>query len=242
MSDSDSGSAGSVSHAPKARKGRMVGLRSFATGSSIGFDSVPARRSARVASAGQLHKTGKRCRSSAQPSSSEAPAASSDADPSAEPSTGLPADSLADLVTRIRALEQNQADFQQLRSDLLQTQTEVAATRSELLKAQTEFTAACSDLAEFKGSVDKRLGEHASHSIGRETAVRDGLQQQVSAEGSSLEHLSQCIRANNIVLHGVPDIAAHSLVREAQLRSKLFTGSTDTMRSFFAQPDHIVFH
>ncbi|DBA78709.1 TPA: hypothetical protein ACH3X1_008621 [Trebouxia sp. C0004] len=64
--------------------------------------------------------------------------------------------------------------------------------------------------AELKGSVDKRLGEHASHSIARETAVRDGLQQQVSAEGFSLEHLSQRIRANNIVLHGVPDIAAHS--------------------------------
>ncbi|DBA84042.1 TPA: hypothetical protein ACH3X1_006524 [Trebouxia sp. C0004] len=115
-----------------------------------------------VASAGQLQKTGKRCRSSAQPSSSEAPAASSAADPSAEPPTGKPADTLADLVARIRALEQNQADSQQLRSDLLQTQTELAATRSELLKAQTELIAACSDLAEFKGSVDKRLGGHAS--------------------------------------------------------------------------------
>jgi len=113
-------------------------------------------------------------------------------------------------VARVRALEQSRAGSQQLRSDLLQTQTELAATRSELLKAQTDLTAACSDLAEFKGSVDKRLGEQTSHRIARETAVKDGLQQQVNAGGSSLEHLSQRIRANNIVLHGVPDIAAHS--------------------------------
>ncbi len=183
---------------------------------------MPARRSARVASAGQLHKTGKRCRSSAQPSSSEAPAASSAADPSAQPPTGLPADPsagpptglpadiLADLVARLETLEQNQADAQQLRSHLPQTQTELAATRSELLKAQTELTTACSDLAELKGSVNKRLVEQTSYSIARETAVRDGLQQQVNAEGSCLEHLRQRIRAKNIVQHGVPDIAAHS--------------------------------
>ncbi|DBA87833.1 TPA: hypothetical protein ACH3X1_004830 [Trebouxia sp. C0004] len=153
----------------------------------------------------------------ASSAASGAPAASA-ADPSAHPPTGLPADpsavppadALADLLARIGALEQNQADSQQLRSDLLQTHTELAATRSELLKAQTELTAACSDLAEFKGSVNNRLGEQTSHSIARETAVKDGLQQQVNAEGSSLEHLSQRIRANNIVLRGVPDIAAHS--------------------------------
>ena len=226
MSDSDSGSAGSVAHAPKARKGQdgqVAKLRDrFEHPMSQALTVVPTRRSARVASAGQLHKSGKRCRSSAQPSSGEAPAASPAADPSAQPPTGLPADpstgpptglpadTLADLVARIGTLEQNQADSQQLRSDLLQTQTELAATRTELLKAQSDLTAACSDLAGFKGSVNKRLGEQTSHSIARETAVKDGLRQQVNAEGSSLEHLSQRIRANNIVLHGVPDIAAHS--------------------------------
>ncbi|DBA75785.1 TPA: hypothetical protein ACH3X1_010196 [Trebouxia sp. C0004] len=222
MSDSDNGSAGSVAHAHKARKGQdgqVAKLRNrFEHPMSQALTVVPAKRSARVASAGQPQQTGKRCRSSAQPSSSGAPAASSAADPSAHPPTGLPADpsavppadALADLLARIGALEQNQADSQQLRSDLLQTQTELAAKRSELLKAQTELTAACSDLAEFKGSVNKRLGEQTSHSIARETAVKDGLQQQVNAEGSNLEHLSQRIRANNIVLHGVPDIAAHS--------------------------------
>ncbi|DBA76968.1 TPA: hypothetical protein ACH3X1_009561 [Trebouxia sp. C0004] len=93
MSDSDSGSTGSVAHAPKARKGQ----------------------DGRVA---KLRNRFEHLTSSAQPSSREAPAASSTADPSAEPPT------------------------------------------------------------EFRGS--------------------------------SLEHLSQRIRANNIVLHGVPDIAAHS--------------------------------
>ncbi|DBB09873.1 TPA: hypothetical protein ACH3X3_001486 [Trebouxia sp. C0006] len=223
---SDSGSAGSVAHAPKARKGQdgqVAKLRDrFEHPMSQALTVVPTRRSARVASAGQLHKSGKRCRSSAQPSSGEAPAVSPAADPSAQPPTGLPADpsagpptglpadTLADLVARIGTLEQNQADSQQLRSDLLQTQTELAATRTELLKAQSDLTAACSDLAGFKGSVNKRLGEQTRHSIARETAVKDGLRQQVNAEGSSLEHLSQRIRANNIVLHGVPDIAAHS--------------------------------
>ena len=226
MSDSDSGSAGSVAHAPKARKGQdgqVAKLRDrFEHPMSQALTVVPTRRSARVASAGQLHKSGKRCRSSAQPSSGEAPAASPAADPSAQPPTGLPADpsagpptglpadTLADLAARIGTLEQNQADSQQLRSDLLHTQTELAATRTELLKAQSDLTAACSDLAGFKGSVNKRLGEQTSHSIARTTAVKAGLRQQVNAEGSSLEHLSQRIRAHNIVLHGVPDIAAHS--------------------------------
>ncbi|DBA75829.1 TPA: hypothetical protein ACH3X1_010234 [Trebouxia sp. C0004] len=196
MSDSDNGSAGSVAHAHKARKGQdgqVAKLRNrFEQPVSQALTVVPARRSARVASAGQPQQT--------------ASAAGKPADPSAVP----PADALADLLARIGALEQNQAESQQLRSDLLQTQTELAATRSELLKAQTELTAACSDLAEFKCSVNKRLGEQTSHSIARETAVKDGLQQQVNAEGSNLKHLSQRIRANNIVLHGVPDIAAHS--------------------------------
>ncbi|DBA92482.1 TPA: hypothetical protein ACH3X1_002715 [Trebouxia sp. C0004] len=203
-SDSDSSSAGRDAHAPKARKGqdgRVAKLRNrFEHPTSQALTVVLARRSARVASAGQLHK--------------QANAA------------GLPADALAELVARIRALEQNQVDSQQLRSDLLQTQIELVATRSELLKAQTELTAACFDLAEFKGSVDKRLGEHASHSIARETAVRDRLQQQVSAEGSSLEHLSQRIRANNIVLHGVQDIAAHS--RPADL-TRYVSNNLDTV-------------
>ncbi len=132
MSDSDSGSTGSVAHAPKARKGQdgqFAKLRDrFEHPMSQALTVVPTRRSARVASAGQLHKSGKRCRSSAQPSSGEAPAASPAADPSAQPPTGLPADpsagpptglpadTLADLVARIGTLEQNQADSQQLRS------------------------------------------------------------------------------------------------------------------------------
>ncbi|DBA81926.1 TPA: hypothetical protein ACH3X1_007639 [Trebouxia sp. C0004] len=87
MSDSDNGS---VAHAHKARKGQD----------------------------GQVAKL--RNRSSAQPSSSGAPAASSAIDPSAHPPTGLPADpsavppadALTDLLARIGALEQNQADTQ----------------------------------------------------------------------------------------------------------------------------------
>ncbi len=107
MSDSDSGSAGSVAHAPKARKGQngqVAKLRDqFEHPISQALTVVPARRSARVASAGQLYKTSKRCRSSAQPSRGETLAASSTADPSAQPPTGLPADPFAGGPTGLPA-------------------------------------------------------------------------------------------------------------------------------------------
>ena len=57
--------------------------------------------------------------------------------------------------------------------------------------------------------MDKRLGDNTSHSIARETTVNNRLQQQDNAEGSGLQRLNQCIKPNKIVLHGVPDIAAH---------------------------------
>ena len=210
MSDSDSGSAGSAAHAPKIRKGldgQVAKLRNrFEPPMSQALVVVPPRRSARVASASQPQRAGKRCRSSAQPADSAAPAASSAADPSADSAAGLSAVTLAGFLARIEALEQRSTDVQQLRSDLLQAQNELAAVRSDLLQTQTELATTRSDLAEFRGSIDKQLGDQTSHSIARETAVKDKL----SAEGSSLEHLSQRVRANNIVLHGVPDIAAHS--------------------------------
>ncbi|DBA88830.1 TPA: hypothetical protein ACH3X1_016428 [Trebouxia sp. C0004] len=114
-------------------------------------------------------------------------------------------------MARIGTLERNQAASQQLRSDMLQTQTELAATRTELLKAQSELTAACSDLAEFKNSVNKRLGEQTSHSVARETAVKMGCSNSRPADltryvsnkldiatprrGSPSQALSQSIRA-----------------------------------------------
>ena len=204
MNDSDSGSAGSAAHAPKTRNGQdgqVAKLRNqFEPPMSQAPGMVPARRSACVASAGQLQTAGKRYRSSVQPADSAAPAASSAAGPPAD----HPALTLAGLLARIKALEQDKTDVQQLSSDLLQTQNELAAVRSDLLQTQT-------DLTEFRGSVDKQLGEQTSHSIARETAAKDKLQQQVNAEGSSLEHLSQRVSANNpSVLHGVPDLAAYT--------------------------------
>ena len=214
MSDSDSGSAGSAAHAPKIRKGpdgQVAKLRNrFEPPMSQALVVVPPRRSARVASASQPQRANKRCRSSAQPADSAAPAVSSAADPSADSPAGLSAVTLAGFLARIEALEQRSTDVQQLRSDLLQAQNELAAVRSDLLQTQTELATTRSDLAEFRGSIDKQLGDQTSHSIARETAVKVKLQQQLSAEGSSLEHLSQRVRANNIVLHGVRDIAAHS--------------------------------
>ena len=82
--------------------------------------------------------------------------------------------------------------------------------RTDLQQAQTEPAAARSELAESKVTLDTRLQDHTSHCVARETAVKDELQQLVSTEGSSLEHLNRHVRANNVVMHGVPDTAATS--------------------------------
>ena len=210
MSDSDNHSVGSDAHAAKIRKGKggMVAKLRQQFEPSTGQDLaiVPSRRSARVAS--QPGRTGKRCRSPVDPDS-PAPAAGASAGPAdvltpppsqsappSSPAADASALTLEGLLARIQALEGNRAAVQQLESKLLQAQADLAATRSEL--------------AGFKSSVEHQLQEQTSHSIARENAVKDGLQQLVQAEGSSLERLSQRIRANNIVMHGVPDIAAHS--------------------------------
>lgn len=185
MSGSDSDSAGSAAHASKARKGpdgHVAKIREqFEPSTSQALALVPTRRSARVQAASQ---TGKRNRSPAEPADSPAPAPS----PAASPTI-----TLAALLARIETLE---GETQHLRADLQQTKADLAATRSELAVSKT--------------SLDQRLEEQTSHSIARETAVKDGLQGLLSAEGSSLEHLSQRVRANNIVMHGVPDTAANS--------------------------------
>ena len=83
----------------------------------------------------------------------------------------------------------------------------MAGTRSELLQARAELTAACSDLAEFKGSVDKRLGDNTSHTmLGRLQSTSSKSVQR----GSRLERLNQRTRFNKIVLRGVTDSAAHN--------------------------------
>ena len=203
MADSDSDSAGSAAHVDKARKGadgNVAKLREqFEPSTSQALAVVPTRRSARVQAASQPQTTGKRTRSPVEPEASPAPASSPAADP--------PALTLTALLARVEALE---GDTQHLRSDLQQTKAELAATRSEL--------------AEAKVTLDTRLQEHTSHCIARETAVKDELQQLVSTEGSSLEHLSRRVRANNIVMHGVPDTAATS--RPADL-TRLVKGKLD---------------
>ena len=105
-------------------------------------------------------------RSPAEPRDSPAPASSL-----AASSVNL---TLAALLTRIEVLE---GETQHLRDDLQQAKTELATARSES--------------AESKVTLDTRLQEHTIHCVARETAVKDELRQLVSAEGSSLEHLSR---------------------------------------------------
>ena len=187
MSGSDSGSVGSATHASKARKGpdgHVAKLREqFEPSTSQALALVPTRRSARVQAASQTPKPGKRNRSPSEPADSPAPS----------PAAASPIITLAGLLARIETLE---GETQHLRADMQRTKADLAATRSELVDSKT--------------SLDQRLEEHTSHSIARETAVKDGLQGLLSTEGSSLERLSQRVRANNIVMHGVPDTAANS--------------------------------
>lgn len=49
-------------------------------------------------------------------------------------------------------------------------------------------------------SMDWQVQEHTGHVIAREIAAKDGLYQLVSKERSSLEHLNQHIRTNNVVM------------------------------------------
>ena len=114
---------------------------------------------------------------------------------------------MAALLTRIEALE---GETQHLRDDLQQANTELATARSQL--------------AESKVTLETPLQEQTSHFVARETAVKDELRQLVSVEGSSLEHLSRRIRANNVVMHGVPDNATTS--RPADL-TRLVKGRLD---------------
>ena len=189
MADSNSDSVGSAAHVSKARKGadgHVAKLREqFEPSTSQAVAIVPTRRSARVQAASQPRTTGKRTRAPAEAADSPAPASS--------PAASSPTVTLATLLARIEALE---AETQHLRTDLKQTQTELAAAHSELARSRV--------------ALDTRLQDHTSHCIARETAVKDELQQLVSTEGSSLEHLSRRIKANNIVMHGLPDTAATS--------------------------------
>ena len=187
MADSDSDSVGSAAHASKARKGpdgHVAKVREqFEPSSSQALAIVPARRSARVQAASQPQTTGKR--TFAEAVNNPAPASS--------PAADSPTFILEALLARVEALE---GETQHLRTGLQQAQVELAAARSEL--------------AESKVTLDTRLQDHTSHCVARETAVKDELQQLVSTEGSSLEHLNRRVRANNVVMHGVPDTAATS--------------------------------
>ena len=73
---------------------------------------------------------------------------------------------------------------------------QLAEIQSQLKAAETSFS--------------KKLEEQTQSSLARENAVKDSCQQRINALGSSLEVLSQRIRARNMVVHGLPDTAAVS--------------------------------
>ncbi|DBA90423.1 TPA: hypothetical protein ACH3X1_003695 [Trebouxia sp. C0004] len=74
---------------------------------------------------------------------------------------------------------------------------------AQLAEAQSQLKAA-------EASFSKKLEEQTQSSLARENAVKDSCQQRINALDSSVEMLSQRIRARNMVVHGLPDTAAVS--------------------------------
>ncbi|DBB01751.1 TPA: hypothetical protein ACH3X1_000373 [Trebouxia sp. C0004] len=74
---------------------------------------------------------------------------------------------------------------------------------AQLAEAQSQLKAA-------EASFSKKLEEQTQSSLARENAVKDSCQQLINALDSSVEMLSQRIRARNMVVHGLPDTAAVS--------------------------------
>ncbi|DBB10742.1 TPA: hypothetical protein ACH3X3_007233 [Trebouxia sp. C0006] len=102
--------------------------------------------------------------------------------PAAQPLVQLPQVEWLAVLARIATLEQLPA--------------QLAEVQSQLKAAETSFS--------------KKLEEQTQSSLARENAVKDSCQQRINALGSSLEVLSQRIRARNMVVHGLPDTAAVS--------------------------------
>ncbi|DBB12719.1 TPA: hypothetical protein ACH3X3_005496 [Trebouxia sp. C0006] len=102
--------------------------------------------------------------------------------PAAQPLVQLPQVEWLAALARIATLEQLPA--------------QLAEVQSQLKAAETSFS--------------KKLEEQTQSSLARENAVKDSCQQRINALGSSLEVLSQRIRARNMVVHGLPDTAAVS--------------------------------
>ncbi|DBB16007.1 TPA: hypothetical protein ACH3X3_003375 [Trebouxia sp. C0006] len=101
--------------------------------------------------------------------------------PAAQPLVQLPQVEWLAALARIATLEQLPAQL---------------AEESQLKAAETSFS--------------KKLEEQTQSSLARENAVKDSCQQRINALGSSLEVLSQRIRARNMVVHGLPDTVAVS--------------------------------
>ena len=229
MSDSENGSVGSDDHASAVRRqgdGTVRKLRKRFEPSTSRDLVLPTdlRRSARQAAASQAVNDGKRPR----PSSDRASGADSERAAAHDVTS-------QSVLARVSALETGQqqlrADFQQSQADAQQAKAELQQNRLDLATAQaelrqcsldlattkTELAAARAEVAELRGSVDTRLQAQASNSAAAADQVKDQLQQQLNAESSTVEHLNQRVRTNNIVMHGVPDTAAYS--RPADLDS-----------------------
>ncbi|DBA84406.1 TPA: hypothetical protein ACH3X1_006044 [Trebouxia sp. C0004] len=67
---------------------------------------------------------------------------------------------------------------------------------AQLAEAQSQLKAA-------EASFSKKLEEQTQSSLARENAVKDSCQQRINALDSTVEMLSQCIRARNMVVHGL---------------------------------------
>ncbi|DBA85575.1 TPA: hypothetical protein ACH3X2_005665 [Trebouxia sp. C0005] len=94
---------------------------------------------------------------------------------------------------------------------LTQVEWQAALARiSALEQLPTHLTEAQSQQKAAEASFMEKLEEQTQSSLARINAVKDNCQQRINAMDSTMEMLSQRVRARNMVVHGLPDIAAVS--------------------------------
>jgi len=144
-------------------------------------------------------------------------ATSEDLVPATAPATKLHKDASGDVrtaATVTAAVPTDAAGTTPAAQPLAQlTQVEWQAILTRLTaveQLQAQLTEAQSQLKAAEASFNRKLEEQTQSSVARENAVKDSCQQRINALDSTVEMLSQRIRARNMVVHGLPDTAAVS--------------------------------
>ncbi|DBA87205.1 TPA: hypothetical protein ACH3X1_004278 [Trebouxia sp. C0004] len=141
-------------------------------------------------------------------------AVSEDLIPATAPATKLHKDAIGDVhtaATVTAAVPTDAAGTAQPLVQLTEVKWQAALARiAALEQLPAQLAEAQSQLKAAEASFSKKLEEQTQSSLARENAVKDSCQQRINALDSTVEMLSQRIRARNMVVHGLPDTAAVS--------------------------------